>query len=88
MRGKYTFFLYDSITLNFISSFPSGARLSNYIGGVSKRFGPDIAKKLDQLAMPALCYGNYIIAVVQLTTEELINLLPDLPVKEVTVPRT
>ena len=54
---------------------------------MSKRFGSDIAKMLKSLNIPALMYGNYIISLVELTAEQMRDLLPDMPVKHVVAPR-
>jgi len=86
VRGKYHFFVYSSGTLELVQHFTSGSRLSAFFG-MSKRFGTDIAKKLQASNLPALRYGDFIISLVELTAEQLADLLPNMPVKDIVVPR-
>jgi hypothetical protein len=62
-------------------------QLSKHFDGVSKRFGTDIAKNLLKLNKPAIVYGDFIISVIKLGSAELRVMLPDLPTKDVVVPR-
>lgn len=86
LRGKFHFYLYLKDTMELVQHFPSGVQLAGYFE-MSKRFGSDIVKMLEGLNMPALVYGKYIISMVELTAEQIKELLPTIPVKEVTVRR-
>jgi cytochrome c oxidase subunit 1 len=85
-RGKFNFFVYDFNTLELVQQFTSASQLSVFMG-MSKRFGTDIAKKLEDLNMPAMRYGDFIIALVDLTVAQLRGLLTNMPVKPIITPR-
>lgn len=85
-RGKYNFFVYDSSTLLLLQHFTSATQLSNFFE-MSKRFGTDIVKKLQSLNQPALLYSSFIISLVELTDAQLQDLLPNMPVKAIIIPR-
>ena len=86
-RGSYTFYVYDIASFLLLVSFTSASQLSKFIPGVSKRFGTDIAKLLQLVNLPALCYGKFIISLVELTADEINTLLPNMPIKVVKLPR-
>lgn len=54
---------------------------------MSKRFGTDIVKKLQSLNQPALLYSSFIISLVELTDAQLQDLLPNMLVKAIIIPR-
>jgi group I intron endonuclease len=86
-RSKYTFFVYDRFTFLLLETFTSASQLARFIPDVSKRFGTDIAKYLKGINSPAVIYGEYILSMVELTSEEIEILLPNMTVKPVTLPR-
>lgn len=87
-RGKYSFWVYSASAYEFIQTFSSGSSLAKFFPNVSKRFGTDVFKKLQELNAPALVYGTYIISVVELTSAQILALLPTMPVKPVAEVRT
>lgn len=86
-RGKYNFYVYSCCTYKLINSFSSATQLAKYFPGVSKRFGLDIYKMLKNLRLSALRYDSFIISIIELTTVQVIALLPSLPVKPISKPR-
>lgn len=82
-RGKYTFFLYDSVTFVLLGIFPSAVKLAQFLLNVSKNFGVVVAKHLNTIGLPALRYGGYIISLIELTVDEIKHLLPDMPIKSI-----
>jgi hypothetical protein len=86
-RGKYKFFIYDNITYKLLNIFNSATQLAKYFPGVSKRFGTDIAKMLKDKNLSALRYDSVIISIIELTTVQIIGLLPNMPIKTISKPR-
>jgi group I intron endonuclease len=87
-RGKYQFFVYDNTTYKLLNSFNSATQLAKYFSGVSKRFGIDITKFLKDRNLSALRYGDVIISIIELTSVQIIGLLPSMPVKSINTPRS
>lgn len=87
-RGKYHFFVYDYTTYKLLNSFSSATQLAKYFPGVSKRFGTDIFKMLKDQNLSALRYGDVIISIIELTSVQIIGLLPSMPVKPISLTRT
>lgn len=82
-RGKYHFFIYDNTTYKLLNELNSATQLAKYFPGVSKRFGTDIFKMLKDQNLSALQYGNVIISIIELTSVQIIGLLPSMPVKSI-----
>jgi hypothetical protein len=62
-------------------------QLAKYFPGVSKRFGTDISKMLKDQNLSALRYGDVIISIIELTSVQIIGLLPSMPVKPISLTR-
>lgn len=86
-RGKYNFFVYDPDTLLFVVSFTSASQLSQFIPNVSKRFGTDIYKSLQSAGSPALRYGHLILSIMELTPEQINDLMAGMPIMKVKLTR-
>lgn len=86
-KGKNSFFVSDPTILLMVASFTSASQLAQFLPNVSKRFGTDIAKLLQTVGLPALHYGNLILSVMELTPEQINELLASMPIKEVKAPR-
>jgi hypothetical protein len=82
-RRQYTFYLYSTIDFNLIQVFFSASKLSAFIPDVSKNFGTDVAKMIDNLGVLAICYNSYIISMVELDLAFLKANLSSFPVKPV-----
>lgn len=87
-RGKYNFYVFDNINYKLLNSFSSATQLAKHFTGVSKRFGTDIFKLLKNKNISALRYDNVIISIIELTPLEIIDLLPNMPIKSVNIPRS
>lgn len=66
--------------------FPSAIKLAVFFD-MSKRFGTDIAKMLERVNLPAVIFGDHIISLVELSVEQLRELIPTMPVKDVVLRR-
>ena len=80
--------MYDSTTYKLLNKLSSATQLANYFPGVSKRFGTDIFKMLKDQNLSALRYGDVIISIIELTSVQIIGLLPSMPVKPISLPRS
>jgi hypothetical protein len=61
--------------------------MAKYFPGVSKRFGTDIFKMQKDQNLSALRYGNVIISIIELTSVQIIGLLPSMPIKPFSLTR-
>jgi hypothetical protein len=86
-RGKYHFFVYDNTTYKLLNELSSATQLAKYFPGVSKRFGTDITKMLKDKNLSALQYGNVIISIIELTSIQILGLLPSMLIKPISLPR-
>lgn len=79
--------MYDNTTYKLLNELSSATQLAKYFPGVSKRFGTDIIKMLKDKNLSALQYGDVIISIIELTSVQIIGLLPSMLIKPISIPR-
>jgi hypothetical protein len=80
-----TFYLYSAFDYSLNQVFFSASKLSAFIPRVSKRFGTDCAKMMNDLGALAICYNNYIILIKELDLAYLKTNHSSFPVKRVLI---